>query len=67
MYYEVMEDYESKELFFNTKDIEIMKKFNENDYSNPEEMLNSIVDYIESIGDTCRIDINRIESSSNSN
>jgi len=67
MYYEVMEDFKNKELFFNTKDIEIMKKFNEKDYSTSEEMLDAIVDYIESIGGTCKIDINQIESFSNSN
>lgn len=67
IYYEVMEDFGSKELFFNTKDIEIMKKFNEKDYSNSEEMLDDVVDYIESIGGTCRIDINQIETFSNSN
>lgn len=67
MYYEVMEDYKSGKLFFNTKDIEIKNKFKEYDYTDPEQMLDAVEDYIESIGGTCRIDVNQIESYSNSN
>ena len=67
MYYEVMEDYQSGKLFFNTKDIEIKNKFKEYNYTDPEQMLDAVEDYIESIGGTCRIDVNEIESYSNSN
>lgn len=67
IYYEVMENYQTKELSFNTTDIETKKKFNPNNYTNSEDMLKDIVDYIESIGGTCRIDVNKIETSGNTN
>lgn len=64
-YYEVMENYNTKELTFNTTDIETKKKFNTSNYTKPEDMLNDIVQHIESIGGKCRIDVNEIETSSN--
>jgi len=67
IYYEVMENYNTKELTFNTTDIETKKKFNTADYTKAEDMLNDIVDYIELNGGKCRIDVNRIETSSNTN
>ena len=67
IYYEVMENYATNELTFNTTDIETKKKFNTKDYSNSEDMLNDVVDYIEANGGKCRIDVNKIETSSNTN
>lgn len=65
IYYEVMENYNTKELTFNTTDIETKKKFNTANYTQPEDMLNEIVNYIESIGGKCRIDVNQIEEFTN--
>lgn len=67
IYYEIMENYNTKELTFNTTDIETKKKFNTANYTQPEDMLNDVVDYIESIGGKCRIDVNQIEEFTNTN
>ena len=67
IYYEVMENYNTKELTFNTTDIETKKKFNTANYTRPEDMIKDVENYIESIGGKCRIDVNEIEEYSNTN
>ena len=62
-----MENYNTKELTFNTTDIETKKKFNTANYTKPEDMIKDVENYIESIGGKCNIDVNEIEEYSNTN
>lgn len=55
IYYEVWEDYQSRNVYLITEDEEIKNKFKPYDYYNSTKMLNDIIEYIESQGGTCNI------------